>query len=78
MPDAWRESDDLCYALREISRTDTAGLFNYSTPLGLPALREQLLKRLTQIKVATHLDCILTTHGAGHAQDLLIRTLLKA
>ncbi|GAB5340069.1 aminotransferase-like domain-containing protein [Pseudomonas fluorescens] len=78
LPDAWRESDDLCYALREISRTDTAGLFNYSTPLGLPALREQLLKRLTQIKVATHLDCILTTHGAGHAQDLLIRTLLKA
>ena len=78
LPDAWRESDDLCYALREISRTDTAGLFNYSTPLGLPALREQLLKRLTQIKVATRLDCILTTHGAGHAQDLLIRTLLKA
>ncbi|MGB7649152.1 MAG: PLP-dependent aminotransferase family protein [Pseudomonas fluorescens] len=78
LPDAWRESDDLCYALREISRTDTAGLFNYSTTLGLPALREQLLKRLTQIKVATHLDCILTTHGAGHAQDLLIRTLLKA
>ena len=78
LPDAWRESDDLCYALREISRTDTAGLFNYSTPLGLPALREQLLKRLTQIKVTTHLDCILTTHGAGHAQDLLIRTLLKA
>ncbi|GAB5346061.1 aminotransferase-like domain-containing protein [Pseudomonas fluorescens] len=78
LPDAWRESDDLCYALREISRTDTAGLFNYSTTLGLPALREQLVKRLTQIKVATHLDCILTTHGAGHAQDLLIRTLLKA
>ncbi|MGE1155632.1 PLP-dependent aminotransferase family protein [Pseudomonas kitaguniensis] len=78
LPDAWRESDDLCYAIREISRTDTAGLFNYSTPLGLPALREQLLKRLTRIKVATSLDRILTTHGASHAQDLLIRTLLKA
>lgn len=78
LPDAWRESDDLCYAIREISRTDTAGLFNYSTPLGLPVLREQLLKRLTQIKVATCLDRILTTHGASHAQDLLIRSLLKA
>ncbi|QPO19840.1 PLP-dependent aminotransferase family protein [Pseudomonas sp. Y39-6] len=78
LPDAWRESDDISYAIREVSRIDTGGLFNYSTPLGLPALREQLLKRLTQIHVATSLDRILTTHGASHAQDLLIRTLLKA
>lgn len=78
LPDAWRESDDISYAIREVTRTDTAGLFNYSTPLGLPALREQLLKRLTQARIATHLDRILTTAGASHAQDLLIRTLLKA
>ncbi|MGZ0717904.1 aminotransferase-like domain-containing protein [Pseudomonas palleroniana] len=78
LPDAWRESDDLTYAVREVSRTDTHGLFNYTPPLGLPALREQLLKRLTRIKVATSLDRILTTDGASHAQDLLIRTLLKA
>ncbi len=78
LPDAWRESDDINYAIREVSRTDTAGLFNYSTPLGLPALREQLLKRLTQIHVPSSLECILATHGASHALDLLIRTLLKA
>ncbi|MGK9414628.1 PLP-dependent aminotransferase family protein [Pseudomonas cedrina] len=77
LPDAWRESDDISYAIREVTRTDTAGLFNYSTPLGLPALREQLLKRLTQAHIATDLDRILTTAGASHAQDLLIRTLLK-
>ena len=67
LPDTWRESDDISYAIRELSRTDTGGLFNYSTPLGLPALREQLLKRLTQIHVPTSLDRILTTHGASHA-----------
>lgn len=78
LPDAWRESDDISYAIREVSRTDTAGLFNYSLPLGLPALREQLLKRLTQIHVPASLDRILTTGGASHAQDLLIRALLKA
>ncbi|MDI3202719.1 PLP-dependent aminotransferase family protein [Pseudomonas shahriarae] len=78
LPDSWRESDDISYAIREISRTDTAGVFNYSTPLGLPALREQLHKRLTQIQVASTAEQILTTHGASHAQDLLIRTLLKA
>ncbi|MBN2978166.1 GntR family transcriptional regulator [Pseudomonas fluorescens] len=77
LPDAWRESDDLSYAIREVSRTDTAGLFNYSTPLGLPVLREQLLKRLTRNHIASSLDRILTTAGASHAQDLLIRTLLK-
>ncbi|WP_248750528.1 PLP-dependent aminotransferase family protein [Pseudomonas sp. MWU15-20650] len=78
LPDTWRESDDIRYAIREVSRTDTGGLFNYSTPLGVPALREQLLKRLTQIHVSSSLERILTTQGASHAQDLLIRTLLKA
>ena len=77
LPDAWRESDDISYAIREVTRTDTAGLFNYSTPLGLPALREQLLKRLTQLHIPSSLERILTTAGASHAQDLLIRTLLK-
>ncbi|QJI28064.1 PLP-dependent aminotransferase family protein [Pseudomonas sp. ADAK18] len=78
LPDTWRESDDISYAIREVTRTNTAGLFNYSTPLGLPALREQLLRRLNHIRIATSLDRILTTQGASHALDLLIRTLLKA
>jgi len=78
LPDTWRESDDISYAIREVTRTDTAALFNYSTPLGLPALREQLLKRLAHMHVPASADCILTTQGASHAQDLLIRTLLKA
>jgi len=78
LPDTWRESDDISYAIREVTRTNTAGLFNYSTPLGLPALREQLLRRLSHIRIATSLDRILTTQGASHALDLLIRTLLKA
>ncbi|PQZ91714.1 MULTISPECIES: PLP-dependent aminotransferase family protein [Pseudomonas] len=78
LPDAWRESDDISYAIREVTRTDTAGLFNYSTELGLPALREQLLKRLAQHHIHTSVDRILTTAGASHAQDLLIRSLLRA
>lgn len=46
LPASWRETDDLAYAIREVSRTDMAGLFNYSSPLGLPALRQQILKSL--------------------------------
>ncbi len=39
LPPSWREPDDLSYALREVARTDMASLFNYSSPLVLPALR---------------------------------------
>ncbi|KAF1032097.1 MAG: 2-aminoadipate transaminase [Pseudomonas sp.] len=77
LPQSWRESDAIGYAVREVARTDTAALFNYSTPLGLPALREQLAKRLNHIQVFTRAEHVLTTSGASHAQDLLIRTLLK-
>ena len=52
LPESWRETDDLSYAIRQVSRTDMAGLFNYSTPLGLPALRQQILKRLKQLDIA--------------------------
>lgn len=77
LPESWRESDDLSYAIREVARTDMAGLFNYSTPLGLPALRQHLHKRLKQINIAVDEGRIMTTHGASHGLDLIVRTLLK-
>ncbi|MFW8695573.1 hypothetical protein ACOI9Y_33910, partial [Mesorhizobium japonicum] len=30
LPQSWRESDDLSYAIRQVARTDMASLFNYS------------------------------------------------
>ncbi|MHA3738908.1 aminotransferase-like domain-containing protein [Pseudomonas sp. Eth.TT006] len=78
LPQGWRESDDLSYAIRQVARTDMACLFNYSSPLGLPALREQIVKRLTLIDIQADDDQVLTTAGASHALDLLVRTLLKA
>ncbi|MFW0757486.1 PLP-dependent aminotransferase family protein [Pseudomonas sp. H11T01] len=77
LPESWRESDDLSYAIRQITRTDMTGLFNYSTPLGLPVLRQQLQKHLKQINICVDEGQILTTHGASHALDLVVRTLLK-
>jgi DNA-binding transcriptional MocR family regulator len=77
LPESWRESDDLSYAIRQITRADMTGLFNYSTPLGLPVLRQQLQKHLKQINICVDEGQILTTHGASHALDLLVRTLLK-
>jgi DNA-binding transcriptional MocR family regulator len=76
LPESWRESDDLGYAIRQVSRTDMAGLFNYSTGLGLPALRQQLSRRLKQFDIEADENRILTTSGATHGLDLIVRTLL--
>ncbi|MGN8343783.1 PLP-dependent aminotransferase family protein [Pseudomonas sp. SMV71] len=77
LPESWRESDDLGYAIRQVTRTDMAGLFNYSTPLGLPALREQLSRRLKQFNIDVDKDLVLTTSGATQGLDLIVRTLLS-
>ncbi|MCP2019878.1 PLP-dependent aminotransferase family protein [Pseudomonas laurylsulfatiphila] len=78
LPESWRETDDLIYAIRQVSRTDTASLFNYSTPLGLPALRQQILKRLRQLDIPVQDNRIMTTAGASQGLDLIVRTLFKA
>jgi Transcriptional regulators containing a DNA-binding HTH domain and an aminotransferase domain (MocR family) and their eukaryotic orthologs len=54
-----------------------AGLFNYSTPLGLPALRQQINKRLKQLDILVEESRILTTAGASQGLDLIVRTLFK-
>ena len=77
LPESWRETDDLSYAIREVSRTDMAALFNYSTPLGLRALRQQILKRLRLLDINAEESRIMTTVGASQGLDLIVRTLLK-
>lgn len=76
LPESWRESDDLAYAIREVSRTDMAGLFNYSSALGLPRLRQQILKCLKPLDIHVEDSRILTTAGASQGLDLIVRTLL--
>lgn len=77
LPESWRETDDLSYAIRQVSRTDMAGLFNYSSPLGLPALREQILKCLKPLGIDVEDNRIVTTAGASQGLDLIVRTLFK-
>ncbi|MHC8301203.1 aminotransferase-like domain-containing protein [Pseudomonas sp. ZS1P83] len=77
LPESWRETDDLSYAICQVSRTDMAGLFNYSTPLGLPVLRQQIHKRLKQLDIVVEESQILTTAGASQGLDLIVRTLFK-
>ncbi|WP_028622841.1 aminotransferase-like domain-containing protein [Pseudomonas sp. Ant30-3] len=76
VPHSWRETDDLGYAIRQVSRSDMAALFDYNTELGLPALRQQILKRLSLLDIAAKEDCVMTVGGASQGLDLIVRTLL--
>ncbi|WP_065258864.1 aminotransferase-like domain-containing protein [Pseudomonas bananamidigenes] len=78
LPSSWREPDDLSYAIRQVTRTDMASLFNYNTPLGLPTLREQIVKRLGLLDIEADETRVLTTAGASHGLDLIVRTLFRA
>ena len=77
LPESWRETDDLIYAIRQVSRTDMTALFNYSTPQGSRALRQQILKRLRLLDIVAEESRIMTTAGASQGLDLIVRTLLK-
>lgn len=77
MPEHWRESDDLGYAICQVSRTDMQGLFSYSSDYGLPALRQQILRRLRSFNIAADETQVISTTGATHGLDLIIRALLK-
>ena len=77
LPDAWRDDTDLGQAIRQVVRSDNHALFNYSTPLGSAHLRLHIQKRLGLIDIHADPGQIITTQGASHGLDLLVRTLLK-
>jgi DNA-binding transcriptional MocR family regulator len=77
LPDAWRDADDLAYAIRQVTRHERAGLFDYSTPLGCALLRQHVQRRMQGLRVDVDPAQIMLTSGASHALDLLIRYLLK-
>ncbi|MNG87805.1 HTH-type transcriptional regulator NorG [compost metagenome] len=77
LPSAWRASTELAQAVRQVSRGDPQDLFDYCPPLGLGNLRQQLHKRLARLDISAGPERILTTQGASHALDLLVRTLLR-
>ncbi|WP_292306774.1 PLP-dependent aminotransferase family protein, partial [Mesorhizobium sp.] len=64
-------------ALRGAARADDATLADYGTPLGLPALRQLLARRLSAHGVEASPDQIMLTESGTQAIDLLCRLLLE-
>ncbi|WDY56665.1 aminotransferase-like domain-containing protein [Pseudomonas sp. PSKL.D1] len=77
LPSNWRADTDLAHAIRQVSRGNPQDLFDYCPPLGLASLRQHIYKRLVQLGINAGPERILTTHGASHALDLLVRALLN-
>ncbi|MBC7211554.1 MAG: aminotransferase class I/II-fold pyridoxal phosphate-dependent enzyme, partial [Pseudomonas sp.] len=77
LPVAWRAEAELAQAIRQVSRGAPEALFDYCPPQGLASLRLQLHKGLARLDIAAEPERIVTTQGASHALDLLVRTLLN-
>ncbi|WP_263262668.1 PLP-dependent aminotransferase family protein [Pseudomonas sp. RIT-PI-S] len=77
VPDDWRDDEAVAHAIRRVTREEPASLFSYNAPLGLVTLRQQVQRRLAAVHVQAGLEQILTTQGASHGLDLIVRTLLS-
>ncbi|WP_080437741.1 PLP-dependent aminotransferase family protein [Burkholderia ubonensis] len=77
LPSSWLPDESLRRALRAVSRDEPDALTDYATPLGLPALRQQLAWRLAQHGVHAEPAQIMLTDGGTHALDLVCRLLLE-
>lgn len=77
LPNVWMPEADIRRALRSVARDPNAGLTDYGTPHGLPALRQFLSRRLADRDIEAPSQQILLTESGTQAIDLLCRFLLE-
>jgi DNA-binding transcriptional MocR family regulator len=61
---------------RQIMRTGVTTLFRYGNRLGNAGLRQHLAQKLASYSITASPRQIVTTHGANHALDLIIRRFI--
>ncbi len=77
LPADWMPQDGLRKALRTLSRADDAMLTDYGAPLGLPALRQLLSRRMADRSIEAPPERIMLTESGMQAIDLVCRFLLE-
>lgn len=77
LPASWMPETDIRRALRLLAREGQANLTDYSTPHGLPALRQLLSRRLADRGIEAPTQQIMLTESGTHAIDLLCRFLVE-
>lgn len=77
LPASWMPQDAIGRALRALARADDAVLTDYGTPLGLPALRRLLARRLGGHSIEISPEQVILTDSATQAIDLICRFLIE-
>ena len=78
LPPQWLFEDGMRRALRALARDDAASLSEYGTPLGLPALRSLIARRLNSTGLEVSPEQIVLTESGTQAIDLICRFFLQA
>lgn len=78
LPASWLPDADIRKALRALARRDAPALTDYTTPQGLPALRQIQSRRLAERGIEAQPDQILLTESGTQAIDLVCRFLIEA
>lgn len=77
LPPDWLPQASLRRALRTLARAECATLAEYGTPLGLPALRQLLARRMGEHGILAPPEQIMLTESGTQAIDLVFRLLLE-
>ena len=77
LPPDWLPQEAMRRGLRELARADDAVLADYGSPLGLPALRQLIGRRLAERGVEAGADQIVLTDAGTQAIDLVCRFLIE-
>ncbi len=77
LPSEWLYEAGVRRALRTLARADSVELTEYATPLGHPALRQFLSRRLAGTSIEAAPEQIILTESGTQAIDLICRFLLE-
>ncbi|MBX3567831.1 MAG: PLP-dependent aminotransferase family protein [Rhizobiaceae bacterium] len=77
LPDSWMPLDGIRRAMRALARADGPVLTDYGSPLGLPALRGLISRRLGERGVEAAPEQIVLTDSDTQAIDLVCRLLIE-
>src|SRR6185312_14350854 len=77
LPADWMPQEGLRRALRSLSRSHDFALADYGTPLGLPALRQLLARRMGSHGIEVAPGQVVLTESGTQAIDLVCRFLIE-
>lgn len=77
LPPSWMYDEGMRRALRALARADSSDLADYATPLGHPALRQLLSRRMAAMGIEAAPEQVMLTESGTHSIDLVCRFLLK-